>query len=244
MSKTVLITGATGGIGRAETRLFAQRGWNVAAAYHTARQKAEQLCAELCAEGWQAAALQADVADREEAFSLVRRAQELFGPLDVLVNNAGISQVGLFTDLSEADWRQICGVNLDGAVYCSQAAAKDMVRRKSGVIIQTSSMWGEVGASCEVAYSVTKAALMGLTRALAKELGPSGIRVNCISPGVIDTEMNRRLSPQDMRELADETPLQRIGTPEEVARAVYFLASDEAAFVTGQVLGCSGGFIV
>lgn len=244
MKQTVLITGASGGIGSATARLFAERGWNVVAAYHTAREKAEALCAELCEKGLQAAALQADVSDRAQAFALVAQAEQLFGPLDALVNNAGISQVGLFTDLSQADWRQICGVNLDSAIYCSQAAAQSMIRRKTGAIICTSSMWGEVGASCEVAYSVTKAGLIGLTRALAKELGPSGIRVNCVSPGVIDTEMNRRLSEQELAELAGETPLQRLGTPCDVARAAYFLASQEACFITGQVLGCSGGFIV
>lgn len=244
MNKTVLITGATGGIGSATAVLFAQNGYNVAIAYHHAEKKAKDLCERLCANGLQAAAFGADVAVRDEAFDLVRRTEETFGSIDVLVNNAGISQFGLFTDLSQQDWRAICGTNLDGSIFCAQAAAKSMVRRQSGVIINTASMWGEVGASCEVAYSVTKAALIGLTKALAKELGPSNIRVNCVSPGMIDTEMNRRLTAEDVAALAEETPLGRVGTPQEVAQTTLFLASAQASFITGQVLSCNGGFIM
>lgn len=244
MKQTVLITGGTGGIGSAEVRLFAARGWNVAFSYHSAEEKAQALCSELCAQGLQAAAFRVDIADRNQAFQLVHQAEETFGPLTALVNNAGCAGFGLFGDLSEQDWRRMCGVNLDGSLYCAQAAAQGMVRRRQGAIVNTSSMWGQVGASCEVAYSVTKAGLIGFTKALAKELGPSNVRVNCVAPGFIDTPMNGRLSAEDRQALFDETPLGRAGDPEETAKAVFFLASDEASFITGQVLGCNGGFIV
>ena len=244
MAKTILITGGTGGIGAAEVEYFARKGWNVAFSYHSAEKKAQALCEKLCGEGLQAAAFRADLSRREEAFALVEKAEACFGGLDVLLNNAGIAQFGLFQDMTEAQWRQIAGVNLDGSIYCAQAAAAGMVRRGGGVILNTSSMWGQVGASCEVAYSVTKAALIGLTKALAQELGPSGIRVNCIAPGFIETEMNGHLSAEDRSALFEETPLGRGGTPEEVARTAYFLASEGSSFITGQVVAVNGGFVV
>lgn len=244
MSETILITGGSRGIGKAEVVLFAQRGWNVAFSYHTAEKKACTLCEELCAQGMQVACFRADVADRQQAFALVEQARQTFGPLDALINNAGVAQVGLFQDLTQMQWRQLCGVNLDGSIYCAQAVIPDMVRRQRGVILNTSSMWGQVGASCEVAYSATKAAVIGLTKALAKELGPSKVRVNCIAPGFIESDMNAHLSQEDKSSLFEETALGRGGMPEEVAKTAYFLVSEEASFITGQVIGCSGGLVI
>ena len=185
-----------------------------------------------------------DVAQREQVQAMTAAFLREFGRIDVLVCNAGIARQELFTDITEAGWREVMGVDLDGVFYCAQAVLPDMLHRKAGKIITLSSMWGQVGASCEVAYSTAKAGVIGLTKALAKELGPSGITVNCVAPGVIDTEMNGNL-PQDIKdELAEETPLERLGTPEDVAQAVWFLASSAGDFFTGQVLAPNGGLII
>lgn len=165
-------------------------------------------------------------------------------PVDVLINNAGVSSQKLFTDITDDDWRKTIGVNLDGVFYCCREVLPQMISRKNGVIINISSMWGEVGASCEVHYSASKAGVIGLTKALAKEVAPSGIRVNCISPGVIMTDMMSGFDDNTIEELKSETPLQRLGTPEDIASAALFLASDEASFITGQTLGVNGGFVI
>ena len=181
---------------------------------------------------------------REQVQAMTAAFLREFGRIDVLVCNAGIARQELFTDITEASWREVMGVDLDGVFYCAQAVLPDMLHRKAGKIITLSSMWGQVGASCEVAYSTAKAGVIGLTKALAKELGPSGITVNCVAPGVIDTEMNGNL-PQDIKdELAEETPLERLGTPEDVAQAVWFLASSAGDFFTGQILAPNGGLII
>ena len=169
---------------------------------------------------------------------------EQAGSVDVLVNNAGVSSQKLFTDITDEEWRRTIGVNLDGVFYCCREALKSMISRKSGVIINISSMWGEVGASCEVHYSASKAGVIGLTKALAKEVGMSGIRVNSITPGVIMTDMMSDFDENTINELKSETPLNRLGTPEDIARAALFLASDEASFITGQTLGVNGGFVI
>lgn len=244
MKKTVIITGGARGIGASAARIFAENGYAVIINYRKSEAAAQALRDELRAENPDIEIFRADVSVSEEADALVRFAIERFGSVDVLVNNAGVADFGLFTDMTDADYRRIMSVDLDGTFYCCRAAAREMIKAHSGAIINISSMWGLVGASCEAAYSAAKAGVIGLTRALAKELGPSGIRVNCVAPGVIATEMNSRLSEADLSTLADETPLSRIGQPCEVAEAILFLADERASFVTGQVLSVDGGFAV
>lgn len=209
-----------------------------------AKDRAEALAEELAALGVPVKVYVCDVAQREQVQAMTAAFLREFGRIDVLVCNAGIARQELFTDITEAGWREVMGVDLDGVFYCAQAVLPDMLHRKAGKIITLSSMWGQVGASCEVAYSTAKAGVIGLTKALAKELGPSGIAVNCVAPGVIDTEMNGNLSQDIKDELAEETPLERLGTPEDVAQAVWFLASSAGDFFTGQVLAPNGGLII
>lgn len=241
----VLITGASRGIGAAAARLFAQEGWDVAVNYNTSREAAEKLAAELSGLGGKAVPIQADVSDPEQAERLVREAEFSLGGLDAVVCNAGIAlPQQLLTDTTGDQWRRLMSADLDGMFYVLKAAIPGLVRQKRGAIVTVSSMWGVAGGSCEAPYSAAKAGVIGLTRALAKELGPSNIRVNCVAPGVVDTEMNAHLSPEDLAALEEETPLGRIGTPEEAAQAIAFLASDRASFITGQVLNVDGGMAV
>lgn len=242
MAKIALITGGSRGIGRAAALRLGKAGWQVVVNYCSNRAAAEQVCAEIVAAGGEAVAVGADVAEEEQVVALFERAREAFGEPTLLVNNAGVAHFGLLQDMSAAEWRRLMAVDLDGAFYCTKAALPAMLTQKSGVIINIASVWGEVGASCEVAYSAAKGGLIAMTRALAKEVGPSGVRVNCITPGVIDTEMNGRLSAADMAGLADCTPLERIGTADEVAALIEFLAGENAAFITGEVIGVNGGF--
>ncbi len=244
MSKTVLITGASRGIGAETARLFAQKGYGVALNYCTSKERAESLAAELSTLGIRSSAYRADVSDRAQVQAMTEQVLSDFGRIDVLVCNAGIARQELFSDVTEADWRQMLGVNLDGVFYATQAVLPSMLHHKNGRIITLSSMWGQVGASCEVAYSAAKAGVIGLTRALAKELGPSGITVNCVAPGVIDTEMNGALPEEIRRELAEETPLMRLGTARDVAAAIFFLADQGGSFFTGQVLSPNGGLVI
>ena len=244
MHKTVFITGASRGIGRATALRFAMDGWRVGIGYHTSDAEARALIAALAELGTMATAVRGDVASAEDAARMVQETRTALGHIDVLINNAGIAHTALFTDTDYAAWRRLFAVNVDGAYHCTGAVLPDMISRRSGVILNVSSIWGLVGASCEVAYSASKAALIGFTKALAKEVGPSGIRVNCIAPGVIDTDMNAALNHEARAELAEETPLCRLGSAEEVAEVLLFLASDAASFITGQVFSPNGGLVV
>lgn len=237
--KTVLITGGSRGIGRAMVELFSQKGYSVAFTYKNSEMEAKKL-----AETTGALAIYADSAIETDVVSAVKKAEDYLGQIDCLINNAGISSFSLFTDITLEQWNEIIAVNLTGAFLYSREVTRGMVNRKSGRIVNISSMWGLVGASCEVHYSTVKAGMIGMTKALAKELGPSGITVNAIAPGMIKTEMNSKLSEDDVACLVDETPLMRIGLPEDVASAALFLCSDDASFITGEVMNLSGGFIM
>ena len=239
--KTALITGASRGIGRAAALRLAEDGFRVIINYHTSKGEAQSLLDELNARKFPGCtAVQADVSDRAQ----VEKMFALAGGVDVLVNNAGIAQQKLFTDLTEQDWDRMFDVDVKGIFHCCQCALPYMIHRKQGKIINISSMWGQVGASCEVHYSAAKAAVIGLTKALAKEVGPSGIQVNCVAPGVIATEMNAQLDESTLCGLKEETPLGMLGAPEDIAAAVSFLAGENSRFITGQVLGVNGGMII
>ncbi len=239
-----LITGGAGGIGRAISVYFARRGYDVALQYNSGKERAEALATEIRSQFQvQAVAVQADFQDELSVKDMYEKVSLAIGAPDILINNAGIAEQRLFTDVSAQEWQKMVNINLSAAFYLCQCAVPYMIKKQKGAIVNISSMWGISGASCEVAYSATKAGIIGMTKALARELGPSGIRVNCVAPGVIDTEMNAKHSEEVMTELAEETPLCRIGKPEEVAAAVYFLASEEASFITGQTLCVDGGFL-
>lgn len=244
MRRSALVTGASRGIGRAIAAVLAREGWAVCVNYLERRDAAESLVRELRAQGRAAMAFQADIADRESADACVRAASEELGPVELLVNNAGISRQGLFQDLDDAAWDRLLAVNLTGPRNAVLAVLPHMLSEKRGCVVNISSMWGLRGASCEAAYAATKAGVIGLTRSLALELAPSGIRVNCVAPGCVETDMVRVLGEDTRRMLAEETPLGRLGRPEDVAEAVAFLASEKAAFITGQVLAADGGFVV
>lgn len=237
--KTVLITGGSRGIGAEAVRKFANNGYNVAFTYYKSEEKALILAKEC-----NALAIYCDVSKSEDLNNAVSRIEKDFGNIDILINNAGIDEFSLFTDITDEMWHRMIDTNLSSAFYASRAVLPNMINKKNGVIINISSMWGEVGASCEVHYSVSKAGLIGLTKALAKEVAPSGIRVNCITPGVIDTDMNKNLSKEDIEQLKIDTPLGKIGKTEDVVNTILFLCSDGAEFITGQVLGVNGGYII
>lgn len=247
-NKTVLITGASGGIGRATSKAFASKGYNVAAHYFKNEQSALSLLDEIKKDrrsnGGTVEIFKANIANHDETLEMVNQVKKRYGHIDVLINNAGISQQKLFCDITEKDWREMIDTNLSGVFFASKAVLPDMISKKEGCIINISSIWGETGGSCEVHYSAAKAGIIGLTKALAKEVAPSGIRVNCISPGVISTPMNNSFDSEAMEMLIDETPLSRLGTPEDVAKAALFLSSNDAGFITGQVLGVNGGILI
>lgn len=236
----VLVSGGDRGIGAAAARAFYQAGYRVAVLYHTNAQAAADLEASLPG----CVALQCDVASRPACEAAFAAAEAMLGHVDILVCNAGIAQQKLFTDITPEEWQHMLDVNLTGAFHLCQLALPGMIRRKWGRILTVSSMWGQTGGSCEVHYSAAKAGLIGLTKALAREEGPSGITVNCVAPGVIDTDMMAAFTPADRQALAEETPVGRLGSPQEVARALLFLAGEEAGYITGQVFGVNGGLVI
>ena len=244
MKKTAIITGASKGIGAATAILFAQKGYNVVINYNESFESANLMCRSLVSNGFSASIQKANVSNRLEVDLMVKETLYKYGSVDVLVNNAGVAYQNLITDTDEVDYDRIIDINLKGVFNCCKAVTPTMVNQKSGKIINISSMWGQVGASCEVAYSAAKAGVIGLTKALAKELAPSGITVNAIAPGLIETSMNASISVEDLNSFVEQIPLSRMGSADEIAQAVYFLASENADYITGQILGVNGGYVI
>ena len=242
MNKNVIVTGGSRGIGATIVKLLAESGHNVVLNYNKSEEKAKQIQNELKQNGINIEIFKADVSKREECKNLVEYAIEKLGYIDVLINNAGIAQFKVFTDITDEEWNNMLQTNLNSVFYMSQEVAKHMINRKEGNIINISSIWGLVGSSCEVHYSTSKAAINGMTKALAKELGPSNIKVNAIAPGLINTDMNSDIEPETMKEIAQETPLGRIGEPIDIARCVKWLVEDE--FTTGQIISPNGGWVI
>lgn len=240
MKKTAVITGGSRGIGRATVEKLAQEGYNVAFCY----EKNEQAARNITERFPDVLAIRADVSKETDVSAFFDKVINKWDKIDCAVACAGISQISLFTDITEQQFDRVCGVNFKGTFLTLRYAARQMIKQKQGSIVTLSSMWGEVGGSCESVYSATKAAVIGLTKALAKELGPSGIRVNCVSPGVIDTDMNGNLSQSDISALCDQTPLCRIGNPDEVADLIYYLCGTNSSFITGQVISAGGGIVI
>ena len=244
MSKTAIVTGASRGIGKAIAIALANKGYNVAINYNKSKEEAEALESELLKKGFNVKAIAADVSNYKLAKDLVNKTIKYFNSVDVLVNNCGISQQKLFDTITEEDWDNMMNMNVKTMFNCTRHVVPIMLKKHSGNIINISSIWGEGGASCEVHYSASKAAVIGFTKALAKELGPSNIRVNCVAPGVIETDMLNDFTQEDLKELSDQTPLNRLGLPKDIANIVKFLVSNKSSFITGQTIGVNGGFVV
>ena len=242
--KTAIVTGGAGGVGAAAVRKLCAMGFSVAVHYRTAEETAEALVSAMRAAGQDAFAFRADLTNSAEAHALAQAALARNGRIDVLVNNAGIARQQLFDTVSDADWATMLQTDLTAAFYCCRAVLPHMLREKRGRIINIASMWGETGAACEVPYSAAKAGLIGMTKALAKEVAPSGVTVNCVSPGAVRTAMLRGFSDEEIAALCAEIPLGRLGEPAEIAEAVAFFAGDGAAYITGQVLGVNGGMVI
>lgn len=238
--KVILVTGGARGIGAAIVKQMAEAGWAVCLCYRYSKESAETL-ENAFTDVW---AIRADVRNRKEVEAMVEQCLNHFGRIDAVVNNAGIAQSRLFTDITADEWDEMLDTHLKGAFNVTQSVLPHMISEKRGKIINIASIWGMVGASCEVHYSTAKAGLIGMTKALAKEVGPSNIQVNCVAPGIIDTDMMAEFSEEDRSVLRDETPLMRLGIPEDVAYVVAFLASERASFITGQVISPNGGFVI
>lgn len=242
--KTVLITGASGGIGGAASLAFAKEGYRVALHYCRGMERCLKIYNKIKEMGRNAFMVSADISNAEQVKAMFEQVNGTFGGVDVLVNNAGIAQQKLFTDITESEWDRMFAVNMKGTANCSRIAVPYMVGQKQGKIINVSSVWGICGASCEVHYSAAKAAVIGFTKALAKELGPSNIQVNCVAPGVIKTGMTEEMDEETIKALKEETPLGNIGRPEDIAECILYLASEKADFITGQVISPNGGFVI
>lgn len=238
--KTVLITGASRGIGKACAKLFPEKGYNVVINYFNSEKEALELASQLK----NAIAVRADISDKTQVDAMIKEAKDKFGSVDILINNAGIAQSKVFSDITEADFDKMVNIHLKGTFNCTKAVLEDMIDKKSGRIINISSIWGITGASCEVHYSMVKAGIIGFTKALAKELAPSGITVNAIAPGVTDTDMMKSFSEDEIREIENEIPLGRLASPSEIAQSILFLASENANYITGQVLSPNGGIVI
>lgn len=242
--KIAVVTGGASGIGRASVLKLCQNGYSAAIVYNSSEAEAKAFASELSSYHYAVAAIKCDVSDSSEVKKMIDTMTSTLGEPTLLVNNAGIAQQKLFTDITDDDWNRMLGVNLTGTFYMCRGVLPFMIRKKRGKIINISSMWGQVGASCEVHYSAAKAGIIGLTKALAKEVAPSGISVNCIAPGVVDTKMMASFSAEDKAALCEEIPMERIATPEEIADTVAFLASDAASYITGQIIGVNGGMVI
>jgi 3-oxoacyl-[acyl-carrier protein] reductase len=242
--KTVLITGSSRGIGRETAKVFAKNGYNVVINYNKSEKEAKSLYDELNLEGYSVRMYKADVSNVNEVNQLINYTIGQFEAIDVLVNNAGISRVNLFTDITNEEWDEVMSVNLNGVFFATRKALQYMKDQGSGKIINIASIWGLVGGASEVHYSASKGAIIALTKALAKEVGPSNIQVNCVAPGVIKTDMLEGLSKETFDSLIEDTPLMRLGEPKDIAECVFYLASDKANFITGQVISPNGGFVI
>lgn len=242
--KTVIVTGASKGIGADIAMFFAEKGYNVVINYNTSAESALLLEKSLISNNYSVMSFKANVTNKAEVDLMVKETVYKFGGIDVLVNNAGISYTGLITDTDEYDWSNIIDVNLKGVYNCCRAVLPEMISKKSGRIVNISSIWGITGASCEVAYSASKAGVIGFTKALAKEVGPSGITVNSVAPGIINTSMNSHLTQEEINDFTSELPINRMGTTTEIARAVYFLADSSSGYITGQTLAVDGGLTI
>lgn len=240
MKKTIIVTGASRGIGAAIVNLLAGEDYNIILNYNKSEEIAKKMKQEFTEKGYSVEIYKADVSQREQVKGLVKFTIEKFGKIDILINNAGISQTRLFTDITDEDWNNMLNVNLNSVFYMTQEVVPYMIHEKNGCIINISSIWGSVGASCEVHYSVSKAGVDAMTKSLAKELGPSNIRVNSIAPGIIDTDMNKYLSDEELANIEEEIPLGKIGNPEAIAKCVKWLIEDE--YTTGQIIGINGGW--
>lgn len=243
MKKVALVTGGAKGIGAATVKKLCKDGYAVAINYNTSEQRALSLCSFCASEGFTAIPVKCDVSVSSDVEKMFSQIEEKLGPVELLVNNAGVSLWGLFDTVTDEEWNNVIGINLTGTFNCIRRAIPAMLNKKYGRIINISSVWGQEGASCEAVYSASKAGIIGLTKALAKEYAPSGITVNCLCPGVIDTEMMSRFSDEEKAAICEEIPVGRMGTPEEIAHAVSFLADKNSAYITGQILGINGGMI-